>query len=43
MYRSYLAEFGLSPAARSRVSPSELQLELPRLGDQADNRPDSMR
>jgi len=29
MYRGYLAEFGLSPAARCRVVPSDLQLDLP--------------
>ena len=31
LYKSYLAEFGLSPAARCRVTPSELQLALPGL------------
>lgn len=29
MLKSYLAEFGLSPAARSRVTPSEGQGQLP--------------
>jgi len=29
MLKSYLAEFGLSPAARSRVTPSEGQSQLP--------------
>jgi len=31
LYRGYLAEFGLSPAARSRVLPGEYQLDLPGL------------
>ena len=31
LYRSYLAEFGLSPAARCRVTPGEMQLALPGL------------
>ena len=29
LYRSLLGEFGLSPAARSRVLPGDFQLELP--------------
>jgi P27 family predicted phage terminase small subunit len=31
LYKSYLSEFGLSPAARCRVTPSEMQLALPGL------------
>jgi len=31
MYKSYLAEFGLSPAARCRVALSDLQMDLPGL------------
>ena len=34
LYRGYLAEFGLSPAARSRVLPGEYQLELPGLASE---------
>jgi P27 family predicted phage terminase small subunit len=31
--KTYLAEFGLSPAARSRVTPSDPQLSLPGVGE----------
>ena len=34
-YRAFLCEFGLSPAARSRVTPGEVQLQLPGLSDAA--------
>jgi len=29
LYKGYLAEFGLSPAARCRVTPGDVQLDLP--------------
>ena len=35
LYRAFLCEFGLSPAARSRVTPGEVQLQLPGLSDAA--------
>jgi P27 family predicted phage terminase small subunit len=36
LYKSYLAEFGLSPAARCRVSPSDMQLDLPGMQEPID-------
>lgn len=39
LYKSYLAEFGLSPASRSRVMPSEVQLSLPGLENPEAARP----